>query len=378
VSGPRVVVAGLGAMGRRRLAALLELGVEEIVLLRSPGRAGPAAPSADPALAADPAAELPVATDLDAALAAFPGGPPDALFVCVPATHHLALALPAARAGCHLFLEKPLAAAREGVAELVDEVERRRLVAMVGFDLRFEPGLLRVRELLDRGAVGSLRALRAHVGQYLPDWRPGRDYRETVTARSALGGGVLHELCHELDLALWLAGPAVAVSCRTARIGPLEMDAENLAEIVLDLPGGGLASIHLDCLDRAASRTLRLIGDDGTILWDHHARSVAWWSTGAGASSGAWQRFDYPGHRREERFRREVELFLEALRDGGAAAARPPVDARGGAAVLELVLAAAESARRGTVVRVAGSAERLDRAVGEALAPGTAGAGRRA
>ncbi|HUP43556.1 MAG TPA: Gfo/Idh/MocA family oxidoreductase, partial [Thermoanaerobaculia bacterium] len=214
MSGPRVVVAGLGGMGRRRLAALRALGVAEIVLLRSAG--GPAA-AASPYPVELPA-ELPVVTSLEAALAAFPGGAPDAVFVCTPASRHLAVALPAARAGCHLFLEKPLAAGREGVAALLDEVERRRLVTMVGFDLRFEPGLVRARELLDRGAVGPLRSLRSEVGQHLADWRPGRDYRETVSARSELGGGVILELCHELDLALWLAGPAAAVSCRAVRV----------------------------------------------------------------------------------------------------------------------------------------------------------------
>jgi predicted dehydrogenase len=364
-----VVVAGLGGMGRRRLDALLALGVAEIVLLRSAASPAAAAPPYPVELPVDLPAELPVVTSLEAALAAFPGGAPDAVFVCTPASRHLAVALPAARAGCHLFLEKPLAAGREGVAELLDEVERRRLVTMVGFDLRFEPGLIRARELLDRGAIGPLRSLRCEVGQHLADWRPGRDYRETVSARSALGGGVILELCHELDLALWLAGPAAAVSCRAVRVGPLEMDAENLAEIVLDLEGGGLASIHLDCLARAPARTLRLTGDGGTILWDYYAKSVAWWSPGPGAGGGDWQRFDYPEHRREERFRREVEVFLGAL-GGRAGGERPPVDARGGAAVLELALAAKESARRGAVVPLAEAGR-------TAVAAGAGGAGGR-
>jgi predicted dehydrogenase len=377
-----VVVAGLGGMGRRRLDALRALGVAEIVLLRSAGGPAAAASPYPVELPVELPAELPVVTSLEAALAAFPGGAPDAVFVCTPASRHLAVALPAARAGCHLFLEKPLAAGREGVAALLDEVERRRLVTMVGFDLRFEPGLLRARELLDRGAIGPLRSLRSEVGQHLADWRPGRDYRESVSARSELGGGVILELCHELDLALWLAGPAAAVSCRAVRVGPLEMDAENLAEIVLDLESGGLAAIHLDCLAREPTRTLRLTGDGGTILWDYHARSVAWWSPGPGAGGGDWQRFDYPEHRREERFRREVEVFLGALggeRHRQVAAGRgadedrgerPPVDARGGAAVLELALAAKESASRGAVVPLAEEGR-------AAVAAGAGGVGRR-
>ncbi len=316
-------------MGRRHLRNLVDLGVDDLAVLRT----RPEAPEGFPS--------LPVFTDAEEALAWHP----DLVVIATPASHHLDLALLAARAGCHLFLEKPLAVRNEGVQELCAEVGRRRLVAAVGYDLRLEPGLVRVRELIAGKTLGAPLALQAQVGQYLPDWRPGTDYRQGVTARRELGGGVILELSHELDTARWLMGPVTAVSCLAARVGPLEMDAENLAMIQLAFAGGALASLQLDCLQRVPGRSCRVVCERGTVLWDHHARSVRWFE----ADASRWHHFDYPEHRREERFREEMHRTLLAVAGDGS----PPVSLAEGRRTLDVALAALESARTGERVRVA-------------------------
>ncbi|MFP3939040.1 MAG: Gfo/Idh/MocA family protein [Thermoanaerobaculia bacterium] len=319
----RVLVAGLGTMGRRHLRSLLNLGVGDVALLRS----RPEPPEDHP--------DLPVYTSVQEALARRP----DLVVVATPASRHLEVALPAARAGCHLFIEKPLAAGEAGLEELCSEAGKRRLVVAVGYDLRLEPGLLHIRKLLRGGTLGAPLALQAQVGQYLPDWRPGRDYRRTVTARRDLGGGVILELSHELDYARWLMGPVHAVSCLAARVGRLETDVETLAMIQLELAGGALGSIQLDCLQRAPSRTCRIVCEQGTILWDHNARSVRWFE--ADSNAGRWQRFDYPGHLRETRFLEELRRTLDAL----SGKSEPAANLADGRRTLELALAAAASAR---------------------------------
>lgn len=334
--GTRVLLAGAGGMGRRHLRNLLALGVEDVALLRSQPEPLEELP------------DLPVFTDTERALATAP----DLAVLATPAPVRLEMALAAARVGCHLFLEKPVAAGRDGLRELEAEVERRHLVAAVGYDLRLEPGLQRVRDLLEAGKLGAPLALQAQVGQYLPDWRPTRDYRRGITARRELGGGVILELSHELDYARWLLGPVEAVSCLTARVGPLEMNAENLATIQLRFADGALGSIHLDCLQRTPSRTCRIICENGTVLWDHNARSVRWFEAGGAggrsASDDGWDRFEYPDHRREERFLEEMRRTLAALSGAGG----PPAGLVDGRRALELALAAHESARTGAVVRV--------------------------
>jgi predicted dehydrogenase len=133
----------------------------------------------------------------------------------------------------------------------------------IGYNLRFHPGVLALRS-----AIGSDRVLSAHarVGQFLPEWRPGRDYRDTVTAGPA--GGVLLELSHELDLLNWLTGPIDVLYGAAVHTGTLEIERDDLAVGVLGLPGGGLASFELSCIDRLANRSLTMTTTDHTVALD--------------------------------------------------------------------------------------------------------------
>ena len=140
----------------------------------------------------------------------------------------------------------------------------------IGYQLRFHPA---VRQL--RNELTGERVLSAQIryGQYLPDWRPNRDYRKTVTAGSA--GGVLLELSHELDLVRWLFGPAKVLHGQTLRSGLLEMDREDLAVGVLALDLGGLVSFELNCLDRVQNRTMTVTSEDHFFYLDLIAGSLS-------------------------------------------------------------------------------------------------------
>ncbi len=127
----------------------------------------------------------------------------------------------------------------------------------VGYQLRFHPAVRELRSVLDRRQVLSAQV---RYGQYLPDWRPGRDYRETVTAGP--GGGVLLELSHELDLIQWLLGPAEVIQGRTLSSGLFEMKHEDLAVGLLSVQSGGLISLELNCLDRVQNRTMTVTTSD--------------------------------------------------------------------------------------------------------------------
>src|SRR5215470_17453634 len=125
-----ILIVGLGSIGRRHLANLRALGWPHIRLCRSGG-----ATHQDAELAG-----LPADHDLQAALARCP----IAVIVSNPSALHIPLALDAARAGSHLLIEKPLSNDLEGVAELESLVADRRLMALVGFQFRFNPGLRQI------------------------------------------------------------------------------------------------------------------------------------------------------------------------------------------------------------------------------------------
>jgi predicted dehydrogenase len=227
----KLLIAGLGSIGRRHLQNLLAMGERDIVLFRSRLSTLPD----------DELASFPVETDLDAALA----HRPDAVIVSNPTSLHLDVAIPAAEAGCHLLLEKPVSHSLERIEELLTAVKRGGSQVLMGFQFRFHPTLQMAAQLLAEGSIGRLVAARAHWGEYLPNWHPWEDYRQGYSARADLGVGVILTLCHPLDYLGWLLGrPELTWAC-TGTLGDLGIPVEDVAEIVLRFPNGAIGSVHL-------------------------------------------------------------------------------------------------------------------------------------
>lgn len=251
----RVVIMSLGSIGQRHLRNLrMLLPDAAIAVWRRPGVDAATPPGANQVL-----------FSLDEVLAFAP----DAAIIASPASAHLNAALALADAGVHLLVEKPLSSTGQGVSQLVALCRERNLVLMVGYNLRFMPSLQKARAMIQEGAIGRVISVRAEVGQYLPQWRPSVDYREVVTAQSALGGGVLLELSHDIDYILWILGLPARLTAFGGHYSDLEIDVEDVAEILLDYPDRRcLVSIHLDMVQRSAMRRCRFVGSEGVLIWD--------------------------------------------------------------------------------------------------------------
>jgi predicted dehydrogenase len=329
----RALIVGLGSIGRRHARNWAALGLGEVWVCRQQGAEQP-----EPL-----GVEARVFTDLDKALAAGP----EVVIVANPTSLHVATARRAVEAGAHVLAEKPLGHTLDGVAELLREAAARQRVLMVGYNLRFHPGLLRLRELLRAGAIGRPLAARFEVGEYLPGWHPWEDYRHGYAARRDLGGGAILTLSHELDTACWLLGRPRRLTCLASRSGVLELDTEDVAEITLQFDSA-LASVHMDYLRRPARRMAEITGEDGVLHWEEQSNQLLVYAPAA----RAW--------RLEEgnpRFSRN-DLFLAELRSfaDGVSGSAPHAGSDGwqGAAVLALALAALRSATDGRHVDLTG------------------------
>ncbi len=294
----KFLIAGLGSIGRRHLRNLLALGEHDIILYRSRLSTLPD----------DELAGYPVETNLDAALA----HRPDAVIVANPTALHLDVAIPAAKAGCHLFVEKPISHSLDRMSDLRSAVRRGGGRVFVGFQFRFHPTLQVAARLLAEGAIGRPVAARAHWGEYLPDWHPWEDYRQGYAARLDLGGGVVLTLCHPLDYLCWLLGKAELVWAYTATLGDLRLPVEDVAEIGLHFPSGAVGSVHLDYLQQPAAHHLEIIGTQGTLRWDNTDGSLDVYRTGG----TGWERSMPPeGFERNWLFLEEMRHFLTVVRD---------------------------------------------------------------
>jgi predicted dehydrogenase len=327
----RVLLVGLGSIGRRHLSNLKQIDPAlQIMVWHQHTR------SVDVPAGADR-----VVDNLKAALASRP----DVALIAGPAVTHIETGLALARAGVHLFIEKPLSHDLQHVETLIAECHQRNLVLMVGYNLRFCEPLQIMQQAASAGRIGRIVGLRAEVGQYLPDWRAGSDYRQGVSAQRELGGGAILELSHELDYAGWLMGEVKAVSAQADRVGDLEVDVEDLAEITLRFQSGAIGNVHVDMLQRSATRTCRLIGIDGTLIWDAISNQVRLFE----AKINAWIDL-HPAITidRNAMYIAELKHFFECV----ANRTRPLISGEDGRRVVQIALAAKQSASGQRVIEL--------------------------
>jgi predicted dehydrogenase len=296
----KFLIAGLGSIGRRHLRNLQALGERDILLYRTH----------QATLPDDELKGFPVETDLRRALQLGP----QAVIIANPTALHLSVAVPAAEAGCHLLIDKPVTHSLEGLDELKAALKHGRSRVLVGFQFRFHPGLQRIKELLGAQAVGRLLSVRAHWGEHLPGWHPWEDFRRSYAARPELGGGVVLTLCHPLDYLHWLIGEAETLWAYTSRNG-LGLDVEDTAEIGLRFKDGTLGSVHLDFVQRPAQHTLEIVGTDGTITWDNASGTVQLFRPARDGAEEGKQAFPAPeGFERNSMFLAEMRHFRQVAR----------------------------------------------------------------
>lgn len=251
----KFLIAGYGSIGRRHMRNLLELGERDIVLYRT-GRS---------TLPTDELQGFTVETDLGKALA----HKPDAVIVANPSASHLDVAIPAALAGCHLMLEKPVSNTLERLGELRAALRQGGGKALVGFQFRYHPGLRQVKAWCQEGALGRPLSLRCEWGEFLPGWHPWEDYRQSYAAREDLGGGVALTLCHPLDYLSWMFGAVERMWGFSGKISDLELAVDDVSEVGLQFAEGPLASLHLDYYRRPGVHRLEICGTEGMITWDN-------------------------------------------------------------------------------------------------------------
>lgn len=325
----KFLIAGFGSIGRRHLRNLRALGHEDIVLLRSHRSTLPD----------DEIAGLPVETELEKALA----HRPDGVVIANPTALHLPVAIPAARAGCSILMEKPVSDSLEGIDELRRALDEGKSRLLVGFQFRFHPGLNKIKELIDTQAVGRILSARCQWGEYLPGWHPWEDYRQGYAARRDLGGGVVRTLTHPFDYLRWLLGDVVSLSAVVGQLSDLELDVEDMAEVSLGFAGGAQASVQVNYYQRPPVHRLELVGTHGTLAWDNADGAARLWQE----ESRQWETFPLAeGFDRNDLFLAETRHFIDVIQGK----ASPVCTLEDGEKVMEIVEAIfRSSAERRTV-----------------------------
>lgn len=315
---PRALVVGAGSIGRRHLENLRWLGLNQLM-------------ACDPDPERLAGIEQPLAATFNDFSQALTTGKPEIVLICTPPLFHVEQAIEAVNAGAHVFVEKPLSNRLDKIDYLIEQATRRGLVVQVGYHLRFNPGIRKLKELINNGTIGRVLWARLEVGQYLPDWRPWQNYRESYSARKDLGGGIILDASHEIDYAIWLFGDPVAIVSMSGTISGLDLDVEDCATLLLRFKSGSQVDIHMDCLQRSYSRCCKIVGEKGTLEWDYSSLELKVFTAEAGAWTTISCDFD-----NNDVYVEELRSFLTCVETGK----EPLVDLKQARRVLEVALVA--------------------------------------
>ncbi len=269
---------------------------------------------------------------------------PQIAVIANPAPFHISVAKQLADVGVHLLIEKPLSLSVDGVPQLIETCHKQGSVLMTGYNLRFLPSLQRLRTLLLENTIGSVLSVRCEIGQYLPSWRPEADYRQSVSARHELGGGVLHELSHELDYLRWIFGEVEWVNATLSRQSTLEIDVEDTAHLTLGfLPVVDkfqlIGTVNLDFIRHDTTRSCTAIGENGTLRWNGLTGIVELYEAGA----KEWRELFRHHHQRDDSYLAEWRNFIDCVNEHK----KPLVTGEDGLKVLQIIEAARISAASG-------------------------------
>ena len=285
----KICMVGVGSIGSRHLKNLSELLTErgqafQIDALRSGKRP----------LSEDIAA---LVTNVYYSATELPSDY-DVVFITNPTALHYEAMQACMDKTQHMFIEKPVFDRTD--YDLADLHCKADGIYYVACPLRYRRVIQYVKSLVEKREVFSARAI---CSTYLPDWRPGVDYRTTYSAKRELGGGVGIDLIHEWDYLCYLFGKPTQVRNFSGTYSDLEITSDDLAVYIAQYKHL-LVSLHLDYFGRFDRREVELYLADEVVVGDLICNQVRFLKSG--------KIIDLPESRNEYQ-KKEIACFLDML-----------------------------------------------------------------
>ena len=301
----KVIVLGLGSMGKRRIRCLQALGIHDIVGvdLREDRRAETAAKYGIPAQ---------VSAEEALASARF-----DAAVISLPPKAHVAAMRLCVRETLPFFVEASVV--DDGLAEVIAEVKRVGLVAAPSTTLHFHPAIREISRIVRSGQLGKLSNVMLHSGQFLPDWHTYESVADYYVSTPETGGAreiVPFEMTWFTEL---FGFPRrVAANFRKTIEIPGADYIDDTYNCLLDY-GTFLASVTVDVVSRHATRRIVINGSKQQLAWSWDDSAIKVFD----GEAGQWQEVSYqmeasePGYNKnigENMYIEEIGAFLAAVR----------------------------------------------------------------
>jgi len=168
--------------------------------------------------------------------------------------------------GIPLFIEKPFVNKLDNIDGLLKLVKKNKVITHVACNLRFHPCITFLKNKLN-SEFSKINEVNVYCGSYLPDWRPGKDFRTIYSANASMGGGVHLDLFHELDYISWLFGLPKRSQSVLRNVSSLGVDSIDYANYILEYNNFS-ASIILNYYRRTSKRNIEIVFEDKIWIVD--------------------------------------------------------------------------------------------------------------
>ncbi len=232
---------------------------------------------------------------------------PDVFIISTPPNNHLEYELEAAKRKIPFFCEASIVS--EGMKNLLAITKKNNVFAAPSCTILFHPGVKKIKEIIGSGIIGKPISLMYHSGQYLPDWHPWEDYRKYYVSQRETGGA-REIVSFELTWLVNLFGNVKKIGAIVDKLTDLEADIDDTYHIVFKTEKGVVGSLQVDVTSRHYFRDFKLIGTKGNILWSALENEVKTYST----TTRSWSVYEYTEGSKEESYISGEGMYVDEMR----------------------------------------------------------------
>lgn len=234
----------------------------------------------------------------------------DVVIVSTITAKHIEYAIKVVEAGCNVFIEKPLSNTADRTDELLEKARMNNVIAQVGFQLRYHPGVKLVKELISSKQLKNIFAAEFWVGERVSKMHLYEDYKNTYIVTKEMGGGiVLNQQIHEIDLMLYLLGSPQKVFGVTGKLDSVTSDVEDRADAMYIYNNNMVVSIHSDFATYPPQRKFTIKAENGTVEVDIINNTVKYSVDGEKTKNVSFVDFE-----RNDMFMEEMSTFIDDVR----------------------------------------------------------------
>ena len=236
----------------------------------------------------------------------------DCAFICTPSSFHVDETIKIIEQNINVFVEKPLGSSLKNINKLKKILRTKKIISMVGFQLRFSPIMIELKKLIKSNIYGKLNQILIHHGENINNFHKYENYKGLYAARKNLGGGVILTQIHELDYMLYLLDnyDLKKILSRNSRLSSLKINVEdtlNSSFLFSNKKNQLVCNIHLNYYEQPGKREINFLFENGKISADLNAKKITY-------QNSKEKKIKKFIHQRNDLFISEIKYFFDHIK----------------------------------------------------------------